>query len=251
VSATSIIDNAKKATGKVICRDFGQSGSGFFIGDDGFFLTNNHVISKTIPSADGTLIIIYSKEIFVEIDKIIYPATIIIDENADEPAVYDYAILKVEGAHSAHISIGDFSQVKQGESVMAIGFSSGFDLPTASLGIVSAIFSRESHLNSLHMMNTFLMDAFVTYGNSGGPLIRLSDGTAVGIVTMPHEIRGKLREKLEKHLLSSSADVTQPIRDLIDYVFTYLHTGYNYAISIEYATNDSSYKTRVGIQKCL
>ena len=116
-------------------------------------------------------------------------------------------------------------------------------MPIATSGIVSAILTRQSNLNSLHVMKTFLFDAFVTYGNSGGPLIRLSDGTAVGMVTMPHEIRGKLREKLEKHLISSEKEITQPIKDLIKYVFSYLHTGYNYAISLEYASNDSNYKT--------
>lgn len=246
MSAPSIIDKCKKATGKVICTDFGQGGSGFFISKEGHFLTNNHVVSKTIIGSEGTLIIDYSKKIFVRMDKAIYPASIVIDENADQPAVYDYAILKVNGTPSTYIDIGDFAEVKQGESVVAIGYPSGFDLPIATSGIVSAILSRQSNLNSLHMMKSFLFDAFVIYGNSGGPLIRLSDGTAVGMVTMPHEIRGKLREKLEKNLLSSEKEITQPIKDLIEYVLTYLHTGYNYAISLEYAINDSNYKTEGG-----
>ena len=245
MSATSLIDKCKKATGKVICADFRQGGSGFFVDEKGLFLTNNHVVSKTIVGAEGEIIIDYSKKIFVETDEATYPASIVMDENADQPAVYDYAILKVHCTPSSHINIGDFSQVKQGESVIAIGYPSGFDLPIVTSGIVSAIFSRESNLNSLHKMKTFLVDAFVTYGNSGGPLIRLSDGTVVGMITMPHEIRGKLREKLEKHLISSDEEVTQPIRDLIEYVLTYLHTGYNYAISLEYAISDSKYKTGV------
>ena len=242
MSVTSLVEKYRKATGRVICEDFGQGGSGFFVNEEGLFLTNNHVISKPIISAEGTIVLDYSKEIFVKTNEAIFPASIVIDENADQPAVYDYAILKVVGAPYTHIDIGDISQVRQGESVIAIGYPSGFDLPIATSGIVSAILSRQSNLNSLHTMKTFLVDAFVTYGNSGGPLIRLSDGTAVGMITMPHEIRGELRDKLEKHRISSGAEVTQPIRDLIEYVFTYLHTGYNYAISLEYAINDSKYK---------
>lgn len=149
-----LVDKCKNAIGKVICKDFEQSGSGFFADKQGLFLTNNHVITKKIFTAEGTIIIDYSKEIFVKTDEAIYPASIVIDENADQPAVYDYAILKVDGAPCTHIDIGDFSQIRQGESVIAMGYPSGFNLPIATSGMVSAILSKPSHINSLHKMQS-------------------------------------------------------------------------------------------------
>jgi len=107
-----------------------------------------------------------------------------------------------------------------------------------SKGVISAIISRPSHINALHRMRTFLTDTLITYGNSGGPLIRASDGKVIGITTMPHEIRDEAKERLLRYIDLPGIEVMRPIRDLIEFVLKYLTIGFNYAISIEYAISD-------------
>ena len=228
----------KKTVGKVICADFGTTGSGFFVDDAGLFLTNNHVVTKTSVDNTGAITLNYSKEVYVMTNDKTYKAMIVINEESDKPYVYDYAILKVNGVGTEPISIGDPSNVKQGERAIAIGYPSGFNVPIVTAGVICAILSRPSHRNALHSLQTFLTDTLVTYGSSGGPLVREFDGTVVGMVAMPHEIKNALKERLEAHILSGDSTVTPPIRDLINYVLTFLQVGYNHAISIEYAILD-------------
>jgi S1-C subfamily serine protease len=239
-------EKCKKAIGKVICRDFGQSGSGFFIDSNGTFLTNNHVVTKVNTDTSGVITLNYSREIYILIDGEEHKATVLIAEESDRPYVCDYAILRVDGTFPEHILIGDTSAVKQGESVIAIGYPSKFDVPIATSGIVSAILSRPSHRNALHTLQTFLTDVLVTYGSSGGPLIREVDGTVIGMVTMPHEIEHALKHRLDEYILSDSDTVSPPIRDLIAYVLTFLQVGYNYAISIDHAIGDDVLKPQGG-----
>jgi S1-C subfamily serine protease len=132
--------------------------------------------------------------------------------------------------------------MSQGESVVTIGYSLGFDIPIVTTGVISAIISRPSHINALHKMRTFLTDALVTYGNSGGPLIRASDGKAIGIITMPHEIRDEARQRLLQYFDLPGIEAIPPIRDLIEFVLKYLQIGFNYAISIEYVMNEPVFK---------
>lgn len=113
----------------------------------------------------------------------------VIDEDSDRPVVYDYAILKLNISPKAYFDVANLSEILQGEEVIAIGYPLDFKEPIVSKGIISAIVLRPSHINTLHRIRTFLTDTLVTYGNSGGPLIRASDGKVIGITTMPHEIR--------------------------------------------------------------
>ncbi len=244
--STGATEKCKKAIGKVVCRDFGVSGSGFLIDGDGTFLTNNHVVTKTNVDNTGAISLNYSREIYIRIDGAEHKASLLTAEESDRQYVYDYAILKVSGTFPEHVSIGDTSKVRQGEPVVAIGYPSRFDVPIVTSGIVSAILSRPSHRNALHTMQTFLTDALVTYGSSGGPLIRELDGTVVGMVTMPHEIEHSLKGRLNEYIESNSNVVTPPVRDLIEYVLMFLQVGYNYAISIDHAVNDDVLKTMGG-----
>jgi len=235
---TLMIEEWKKATGKVLCTDIEKGGSGFFVCDQRFFITNNHVVAKMDIDNTGAIRLDYSKQIFVKIGKNVYEACLAIDENSDRPVVYDYAVLKVEGIPAAYFDVTDVSETSQGEDVVAIGYPSDFDVPVVTTGIVSAIISRPSHINALHRITTFLTNTLVTYGNSGGPLIKASDGRVIGITTMPHEIRDEARERLLKYLNLPGTEVIPPIRDLIEFVLRYLHIGFSYAISIEYVMSD-------------
>ena len=136
-------------------------GSGFVISEDGFIVTNNHVIE----GAD---------EIMVEFrDGSELPATVIgTDPNTD------IAVLKVEPeAPLTFVPFGDSDVMRVGDWVMAVGnpLGQGFSV---SVGIVSA---RERALSGTY--DDFIQtDAAINRGNSGGPLFNMA-GEVVGVNT--------------------------------------------------------------------
>lgn len=240
---TTKIDEWKKATGRVKCGDFGNTGSGFFIGDKGFFITNNHVIHKMMIDNTGAIRIDYSNQIFIKTYDKEYEATLVINKNSDRPVVYDYAILKVNDTPRFYFDEIDDFKSNQGDEVMAIGYPLDFKEPIITHGIISAIIRMPSHINSLHIIETFVTDTLLTYGCSGGPLVRISDGRAVGINTMPHEIKDILREKLKEYINQPNINDNPQVRDLILYVLKYVNIGYNHAISLEFAMSDPVFKS--------
>jgi serine protease Do len=136
-------------------------GSGFVISEDGFIVTNNHVI-------DG------SDEILIEFfSGVELPAVVIgVDPNTD------IALLKVESdIPLPFVSFGDSDLMRVGDWVMAVGnpLGQGFSV---SAGIVSA---RNRTLSGTY--DDFLQtDAAINRGNSGGPLFNM-DGQVIGVNT--------------------------------------------------------------------
>ena len=238
----TMADKWRRATGKVICNDFGQTGSGFFIDDKGFFVTNNHVVHKVSIDATGAIRLDYSNQIFVKTDGNTYRARLVIDENSDRPVVYDYAILKLEIDTSVYFDTTDNSGILQGDEVISIGYPLDFDEPVITKGVISAIVSRPSHINALHRLKTFLTDTLITYGSSGGPLVRASDGKVIGINTMPHEIKDVLRTRLQNYIGQNDIQGFPQFRDLVEFVLKYLDIGLNYAISVKYAMSDPAFR---------
>ncbi|MFC3087806.1 DegQ family serine endoprotease [Tabrizicola soli] len=136
-------------------------GSGFVVTEDGFIVTNNHVIE----GADEILIEFYSGEKL--------PAKLI----GTDPKT-DIAVLKVEaGKPLPFVSFGDSDLMRVGDWVMAMGnpLGQGFSV---SAGIVSA---RGRQLSGSY--DDFIQtDAAINRGNSGGPLFNM-DGQVVGVNT--------------------------------------------------------------------
>ena len=138
----------------------GQSlGSGFIISEDGYILTNHHVVQ----GAD---------EIEVRLNDRRYFAAKII--GSDEAS--DVALIKIEANDLPTVKIGKSSAVKVGEWVLAIGSPFGFDY-SVTAGIVSA---KGRNLPSENYVPFIQTDVAINPGNSGGPLFNL-DGEVVGI----------------------------------------------------------------------
>ncbi|NYT85539.1 Do family serine endopeptidase [Pollutimonas harenae] len=132
-------------------------GSGFIISDDGYILTNNHVVAKS----NGIFVTLTSgKE---------YKAEII---GTDQRT--DIALIKIDAKDLTPLPIGDSNKLKKGQWVLAIGSPFGLD-STATSGIISAI-NRETG-DYLPFIQT---DVAVNPGNSGGPLINLA-GQVIGV----------------------------------------------------------------------
>lgn len=143
----------------------GGAGSGFILTDNGYIVTNHHVI------ADASMIIV----------RFYNNADIEAQVVGDDPNS-DLAILKVdtmaEGAHP--LPLGDSSDVNVGDGVVAIG--NPFSLGTSmSYGIISAVGRTiPSGFTQYNIPQAIQTDAAINPGNSGGPLINMN-GEVVGI----------------------------------------------------------------------
>lgn len=137
-------------------------GSGFILSEDGFIVTNNHVISDAekinIRMSDGR-----------EFD-----AKLV---GSDQQT--DVAIIKVDAQDLPALPMGNSDAIEIGEWVLAFG--SPFGLPgTVTSGIVSA--KGRNHVGITDYENFIQTDAAINPGNSGGPLVNL-EGEVVGINT--------------------------------------------------------------------
>ncbi len=134
-------------------------GSGFIISEDGYIITNHHVIE----GADEILVRLSDKrELTAEVI------------GSDQYS--DIALLKVDAQDLPVVETGSSSDLKVGEWVLAIGSPFGFD-HSATSGIVSA---KGRSLPKASYVPFIQTDVAINPGNSGGPLFNL-DGEVVGI----------------------------------------------------------------------
>lgn len=141
-------------------------GSGFIVDEEGYILTNTHVINDAqtikISTSDG-------REM---------PATVI----GTDPMT-DVALIRIEPfAGMRYLELGDANAVRVGDWLMAVGNPFGLQ-STVTVGILSARGRRNVPLGGdIRYVDFLQTDASINPGNSGGPLIAM-DGTVVGINT--------------------------------------------------------------------
>lgn len=142
------------------------SGSGVIISEDGYIVTNNHVVD----GADELTVTLNNKKS--------YTAKVI----GTDPA-YDLAVIKIDAKALPFLLYGNSDDVKIGQWVLAIGYPLNLET-TVTAGIISAK-SRTLNLNKGTKTNSAVesfiqTDAAVNQGNSGGALIN-SNGALIGI----------------------------------------------------------------------
>lgn len=141
-------------------------GSGVIISDQGYILTNNHVVEGatelSVELSDGTTL----------------PAKLV---NTDE--FTDLAVLKVDGTMPGVAKLGESNLLKSGETVIAIGSPLGNFKNTVTVGVVSATGRFLENDKGYKMENLIQTDAAINQGNSGGPLVNLA-GEVIGINVM-------------------------------------------------------------------
>lgn len=144
------------------------SGSGVLISDDGFIVTNNHVVDN----ADEINVTLNNKRT--------YKAKIV----GTDPA-YDLAVIKIEASGLPYLLYGNSDAVKIGQWVLAIGYPLNLEA-TVTAGIVSAKarslgLNKDKAGNAAGAVESFIQtDAAVNMGNSGGALVD-ADGKLIGI----------------------------------------------------------------------
>jgi serine protease Do len=143
------------------------AGSGFIISNDGYILTNNHVVEGASKIA---------VQFFEEDDE--YEAKVIGRDPLTDSALIQL-IEKPKRALPA-VKFGDSSQMEPGDWVMAIGNPFGL-AHTVSVGVISAT-SRPFPVAEQRSANVLQTDAAINPGNSGGPLLNLR-GEVIGVNT--------------------------------------------------------------------
>ncbi len=167
-------------------------GSGFILSEDGYILTNQHVVSD-------------AKEVTVRLsDHRELPAQVV---GSDERA--DIALLKIDAKGLTAVKLADMRKTRVGEWVLAIGSPFSFDY-TVTAGIISA---KGRNLDTEQYVPFIQTDAAINPGNSGGPLFNLK-GEVVGVnsqiysqtggfmgvaFAIPIDIASKVARELKEH----------------------------------------------------
>jgi serine protease Do len=147
------------------------SGSGFILSDDGYILTNHHVIESSssihVSMYDGTG----------------YDAELIGYDESN-----DIAVLKIDATGLAPVILGDSDNTNVGDSVVAIGNPLGELTFSLTAGAVSAL-DREITMSNGMTMTLIQTDCAINSGNSGGALFNLY-GEVIGITNAKYSSSG-------------------------------------------------------------
>ncbi len=145
------------------------SGSGFIISEDGYIMTNYHVIETAYANNLDVTVMTY--------DGTKYTASIVGFENGN-----DIAVLKIDATGLNPVTFGDSDLITMGETVYAVGNPLGELAYSMSTGTISGLDREIVTEESVVGINMFQIDAAVNHGNSGGPVYN-SHGEVIGIVT--------------------------------------------------------------------
>lgn len=169
---TAVTDAVAKVSPAVVTvvNDLGggqkASGSGVIISDQGYILTNNHVVD-----GEQSLSVVFQNGESAEAKLI----------GRDQFA--DVAVIQVNRPVPATAELGNSDSLKPGESVIAIGSPLGDFKNTVTVGVVSATGRTIETQAGYQMEDLIQTDAAINHGNSGGPLVNLA-GQVIGLNTL-------------------------------------------------------------------
>ncbi len=177
------------------------SGSGFIVTDDGYIVTNFHVIEDS----DSITVSLYNGDT--------YEAALIgYDENND------LAVLKIEAEELAPVILGDSDNLNVGDSVVAIGNPLGELTFSLTSGSISAK-DREVTMSSNLTMNLLQTDCAINSGNSGGALFNLY-GEVIGITNAKYSSSSSSEASID------NIGFAIPINDVRSIVESIIEKGY-------------------------
>ena len=177
------------------------SGSGFIISDDGYILTNFHVIEDS----DSISVSMYNGDS--------YDATLIGYDESN-----DIAVLKIEAEGLAPVILGDSDNLNVGDSVIAIGNPLGELTFTLTSGAISAK-DREVTLSANVTMNLLQTDCAINSGNSGGALFNLY-GEVIGVTNAKYSSSSSSEASID------NIGFAIPINSIMGIVESIIEKGY-------------------------
>lgn len=153
------------------------SGSGIIISEDGYIVTNNHVVDSSSASTYYDISEATSVKVSLYGEDTQYDAKII-----GKDSQTDLAVLKIEKTGLTPAEFADSNTVKVGEFAMAVG--NPLDLGTSiTCGVVSALNRKVQDSEGTTTYTCIQTDAAINSGNSGGALVN-SQGQVIGINTL-------------------------------------------------------------------
>ena len=164
------------------------SGTGFIISEDGYIVTNHHVID----GADSVEVLIPGQSEYMDAEIIGYDAKT------------DMAVLQVDASDLPYVEMGDSDLLEVGELAVAIGNPFGDLAGTVTVGVISALDRSISIQGSTYSL--LQTDASINSGNSGGPLVnsygevigitnaKVSDGEGIGFAIPVNDIKSVIED---------------------------------------------------------
>lgn len=203
MNVNSVVAISNQATTNIYGQvtETASSGSGFIISEDGYVVSNYHVVegatTLTVITYDGTE----------------YPAELVGYEQAN-----DVALLKVDATGLDAVDIGSSDELIVGDQVVAIGNPLGELTSTLTVGYISAK-DRTINTDGTFNINMMQTDAAINSGNSGGPLFN-SNGEVIGITTAKYSGSSNSGASIE------GIGFAIPIDDVLDIVSDLREFGY-------------------------
>ncbi|MBQ2274486.1 MAG: trypsin-like peptidase domain-containing protein [Clostridia bacterium] len=145
-------------------------GSGIIYTEDGYIITNYHVLENAIKASSGKI------EVFLNEDNSKSYSAKVIGYNIS----YDLAVIKIDGKKLKAVELGDSDKLKRGQYVAAIGCPGGLDfMGSVSYGIISGL-NRQVNESTKESISLIQTDAAINPGNSGGALLDI-EGKLIGV----------------------------------------------------------------------
>lgn len=181
-----------------------SAGSGFFIDDQGTIITNFHVVEM-------------AADISVEVsDGGKYDVATVVDYSN----VYDLAVLKIDVTGNPYLEFSD-EEVRTGEQVYAVGSALGTLTGSFTSGTVSSV------KRSVGLIDCIQMDAAISHGNSGGPLVN-AYGDVVGINTFSYSDGESLNLAIKPSMLEKlSMDKNKSVNEFKEWYITESSRSYS------------------------
>lgn len=153
-------------------------GSGIIISEDGYILTNNHVVNSTSSSSSSFYEIEKANKVTVKLynDDKEYEGKIVGTDSQT-----DLAVIKIDKDGLTAAELGDSDSVQVGEFAMTVGSPLGLD-NSVTAGIISAV-NRDVTDSDGNKYTAIQTDAAINSGNSGGALVN-SKGQVIGVNTL-------------------------------------------------------------------
>lgn len=196
------------------------SGSGFILSDNGYILTNFHVIE----GSNAITVTTY--------DDIAYEAKLVGYDESN-----DIAVLKVEAENLQPVILGDSDKINVGDDVVAIGNPLGELTFSLTAGAISAK-DRRITLSSGTTMNLIQTDCAINSGNSGGALFNMY-GEVIGVTNAKYSGNGSSGEASIDNI-----GFAIPLNDIRDIVESIIEKGYVVKPYIGVSVTDVSQETQ-------